>query len=175
MAKSKKPEAYGSYPPSCVILCNLAEAAIVLLGAFILFGFGWAVPAAYLLYCLTLEFRILRMSCPNCYYYGKRCFCGKGLCAARLFKRGDPKIFLAKKITWLDILPDFMVSIVPIVCGAILLSINFDWAILTAVVAIGILGFPAQGIIHGWGCKHCRQREIGCPACELFSKKGKKK
>lgn len=174
--KDKKSEAYESYPLSGVFLCNLMEAVIVLLGLFILWPYGIVVPVAYLLYALVMEFRVIRKSCVNCYYYGKRCFSGKGLCSARLFKRGDPRRFAKTEITWVTILPDFMVSVVPIVLGAILLAIKFDWALLGAVAAIGILGFPAQGIIHGWGCGHCKQRELGCPAEKLFGgKKGEKK
>jgi len=162
---------YENYPVSGVIFCNLFNATVALLGAFILFPIGIHVSILYLLYVLYLEFQIVKDSCVNCCYYGKRCFCGKGKCAAKLFKKGDTKRFCQKQMTWLALLPSFMVAILPIVCGAILLAMKFDWILLAAIIALGILGFPAQGIVHGWGCGHCKQRELGCPVEKLFSKK----
>ncbi|MBN2517305.1 MAG: hypothetical protein JXB14_00510 [Candidatus Altiarchaeota archaeon] len=162
---------YESYPATGVILINLFNAIIALLGALILLPYGVHVSLLYLVYVLYLEFQIMWGGCVNCFYYGKMCFCGKGVCAAKLFKKGDAKKFSQKQITWLTLLPTFMIVILPIVCGAILLAIEFDWILLAAIVAIGILGFPAQGITHGWGCGHCKQRELGCPAEKLFQKK----
>lgn len=169
-----KQKIYESYPLSGIVLCNLFNAVIVILGALIVLPYGIHVPILYLIYVLYLEFQILKEGCINCYYYGKKCFCGKGICTAKLFKKGDMKRFSQKQFTWLSMLPTFMITILPIVLGAILLAIRFDWLLLAAIIAIGILGFPAQGITHGWGCGHCKQRELGCPACELFNKKGKK-
>jgi len=166
-----KSEIYETYPVFGVLLCNIFAAGVALLGAYILWPYGIAVPALYLIYVFLMEFQTLREGCIYCYYYGKMCFCGKGLCAARLLKKGDPKKFMEKEFTWKSILPMFMIALLPIVLGAILLLIEFDWILLAAVIAIGVLGFPAQGVIHGWACKYCKQREIGCPACELFSKK----
>jgi len=173
-AKSK---IYEDYPASGMLLCNLMGVVIALLGAFILFPYGIHVSIIYLIYVFYLQFQIARRACPDCYYYGKTCYCGLGACSARLFKRGDPKRFAAKRFTWMDMVPSFMVSLVPIVCGIILLALKFDWTLLAAIVAMGILGFPAQGIVHGWGCRHCKQRELGCPAEKLFDveKAGKKK
>lgn len=172
----EKTKAYEKYPVNSILLSNGVSNAIYLIGAFILFGFGWAVSIIYLIYCALIEYRVIEHSCVNCYYYGKRCFSGKGLCAAKIFKRGNPKGFQARKITWFDILPDFFVSIIPIAGGAILLSINFDWAILAAVVVIGILGFLVQGFLRGSvTCKHCKQKELGCSAEQMFTKKKSKK
>jgi hypothetical protein len=166
---------YESYPVSGVFLINLFNAVVVLLGIYILWPYGIAVPILYLIYVLHQEFQIVRYGCVHCYYYGKMCFCGKGVCSSKLFKKGDSKRFAQKEFTWMSLLPTFMITILPIVLGIILLVLNFDWILLLAIVAIGILGFPAQGITHGWGCGHCKQREIGCPAEKLFAGKGGKK
>lgn len=169
----RKLKTYESYPASGVFLVNLLNAAVVLLGIYILWPYGLAVPTLYLIYALHQEFRIVKYACVHCYYYGKICFCGKGLCSSKLFKKGDPKLFTQKQFTWMSLLPNFMITILPIVLGLILLIIDFDWMLLAAIMSIGILGFPAQGITHGWGCGHCKQRELGCPAEKLFSAKSR--
>ena len=166
-----KAETYESYPLTGVILCNLFDAIIAVLGALIILPYGLHVSILYLIYVLYQEFSIFREGCVHCYYYGKRCFCGKGVCAAKMFKKGDPKVFTQSVLTWKSMLPMFMITILPIVLGVILLVIEFDWILLGMIVAIGVLGFPAQAITHGWACKYCKQREIGCPACDLFGGK----
>ncbi len=175
MAKSAGQEIYESYPLPGVVLCNVFDAIVALLGAYILWPYGLAVPIIYLVYVAYQEFLILKEGCIHCYYYGKLCFCGKGICAAKLLKKGDPRRFTEKQFTWKSLLPTFMITLLPMAFGAILLAIQFDWLRLGAIVSVGILGFPGQGVIHRWACKHCKQREIGCPACELFSSKKPKK
>ena len=166
-------ETYESYPAGHVCLCNIFNIAVLLLGAYILSGFGLLIVVLYLAYGVFMEFMIMKSGCVSCYYYGKRCYCGKGLLAAKLFKKEDPKKFTEKEFTWLTLLPTFLVGVFPIVGGIILLLQGFSWLLLGLVVVIGIMAFPAQAPLHGWACKHCKQREIGCPACELFAGKTK--
>jgi hypothetical protein len=81
----------------------------------------------------------MRKSCVNCYYYGKFCAFGKGKISSLFFKKGDSRQFVKCKITWKDILPDFLVSIVPVVVGIVLLIVKFNWLILSLMVLLVVL------------------------------------
>jgi len=119
-----------------------------------------------------VEFRILAKSCVNCYYYGKVCFMGMGKVSPLFFKRGPLQGFSDRRITWADILPDFLVSIIPLFGGALLLLISFSWLILISMIAILFLMTVGNSVVRGsLACKYCKQREIGCPAQKLFEKR----
>ena len=163
---------YKSYPGWIVFLCNLVSAAIYAIGATILAGFGTLVSVFYLLYCLWLEIRVLRKSCANCYYYGKACGTGKGKLCAVFFKKGDPRAFVEKEATWADVLPDFLVSVFPLVGGIILLIRDFCWPTVIMLAVLVALTFGGNAFIRGsLLCKYCEQRKIGCPAAKLFGEK----
>ena len=164
-----KTEIYENFPLRIVILCNLLPVLIYASGAYILAGFGILVVVAYLLYCLWLEFRVLKNSCMNCYYYGKVCGSGKGKLCSWLFKQGNPQKFIEIEISWLEMLPDFLVSLVPLIGGFILLIVDFSWLLVALLVVLLLLTFSGNAIIRGsFMCKYCRQKELGCPAEKLF-------
>jgi hypothetical protein len=120
---------------------------------------------------MFLEYRLLKNSCINCYYYGKVCFSGKGKLSSILFKKGSNKKFNNKKVKIIDILPDFLVSLVPIIAGIILLILHFEWLLLSLVIILFLLTFLGNGLIRGsLACKFCKQKDIGCPADEFFNK-----
>jgi hypothetical protein len=107
----------------------------------------------------------------DCYYYGKTCSFGKGRLSSFLFKRGKPIRFIQNKITWKAVIPDFLISIIPIIIGIIILIIHFSWLILFLIILLFILGFSGNAIVRGqFACKYCKQRELGCPAQKLFKK-----
>ncbi len=167
----KNPKYYENYPHWMVIISNFFSIAIYLIGAFIIYQLGSIWLVSYLLYILWIEIRILRRSCVNCYYYGKRCAFGKGKISYLLFKKGDSKRFIKDGITWKDIIPDFMVSIIPILVGIVILIIDFNWFLLTMIVILALLTFVGNALVRGsLACKYCKQREIGCPAEQLFNK-----
>ncbi len=169
-----QPKSYENYPCKIIIISNLVSIAIYLAGAFIIYQLGviWLLP--YLLYIFGLEILLLKRSCVNCYYYGKCCAFGKGKISSMFFKKGSPKAFLKDNFTWKDILPSFLVSIIPIVAGIILLILNFNWPILLLIILLVILTSVGNGFVRGsLACKFCKQRELGCPAEQLFSKKKK--
>ncbi|MFH0832854.1 MAG: hypothetical protein V1900_03995 [Candidatus Aenigmatarchaeota archaeon] len=119
-----------------------------------------------------MESNVLRRSCVNCYYYGKLCGFGKGKVCSLFFKKGNPKKFIKDKITWKDIIPDFMVFIFPLIGGIILLVRSFNWILLILIAVLLSLSFAGNAFIRGsFACKYCKQREIGCPAEKLFMKK----
>jgi len=78
------------------------------------------------------------------------------------------------QMTWKDMLPDIMVSLIPFVVGIILLIIHFNWTMLILVVALFLLASVGNGYVRSsLACKYCKQRELGCPAEKLFDKKKK--
>lgn len=69
----------------------------------------------YIAYILLLEYRLLSGSCRYCYYYDKYCSFGKGKLSSLFFRKGDPKHFLKRKILRKDLIPDALVSVIPII------------------------------------------------------------
>ncbi|MBE0517319.1 MAG: hypothetical protein IBX41_08045 [Methanophagales archaeon] len=168
------PKTYENFPAWIPLLSNLVSISIYAFGAYILAGFGILFAILYLLYCLWLEIGIFRRSCVDCYYYGKVCGLGKGKLCALFFKKGDPQKFVEKEISWAHLLPDFMVFIIPLVGGIILLVRNFTWLLVALLAILLILSFGGTAAIRGsFACKYCKQREIGCPAEQLFGGKEK--
>lgn len=169
---STKTECYETYPLWIILLSNFVSIAIYLLGAFIIYQLGLIWLLLYILYILFLEFKVMKKSCPNCYYFGKCCAFGKGKLSSIFFKKGDSKNFAKTQITWKDILPDFLVSIIPLLVGIALLIIKFNFLILYSVILLVLLSSAGNGFIRGsLSCKYCKQRELGCPAEKLFNKK----
>ncbi|MCX6709874.1 MAG: hypothetical protein NTV63_02885 [Candidatus Woesearchaeota archaeon] len=171
----KKEQCYENYPCWIVFVSNFVSIAIYLIGAFIIYQIGLIWLILYLIFIGILEFRLIKGHCVNCYYYGKTCAFGKGKISSIFFKKGDVNKFCKKQMTWKDIVPDFMVSLIPMIIGTILLIINFDWILLALVLILFILTFIGNGIIRSQlACKYCKQRKLGCPAQQLFNKKVKK-
>ena len=163
---------YENYPISFVIGANILQLAIYTIGAYIVYLLGPVWFILYLLYIAILEIRLLKISCIHCYYYDKRCAFGKGKLCSIFFKKGSPEKFIEKQFSWIEIIPDFLVSIIPLVIGVVFLITNFNWFVLLLVVLLLVLAFPINGFMRGsLACKYCKQREFGCPAEQLFSKK----
>jgi hypothetical protein len=166
---------YDNYPYRFIIISNLLQYIIYIIGAYIIFliGIVWLIP--YFIYIVILEIRLLKKSCINCYYYGKLCAFGKGKVSSLFFKKGNPKKFIEYQINWIDIIPDLLVFLIPMVLGIYLVLTKFNFIILILVVLLFCLGFVGNGIIRGSiACKYCKQRELGCPAEKLFNKSKKK-
>jgi hypothetical protein len=163
-----KNECYENYPIWMVILSNTLSISTYIIGAFILYGFGIIFSVLYLLFCLFMEIRLLKKGCANCYYYGKTCAFGKGRLSSYLFKRGDVSMFSAKEISWYHMLADFMVFLFPLAGGIILLFYKFDWIILLLIIIILILSLGGNALVRSVSCRRCKQRELGCPAADLF-------
>ena len=161
--------AFDRYPLGTVIASNAVAWLIYGLGAAIMARQGAAPVLVYVACCLWVEFRVLTKSCRNCWYYGRRCGLGKGKLCALLFPKGDPADFLRKDITWADIVPDFAVGLLPVLAGAVLLVRGFSWTLLGMVLLLLFLTTAGNGFVRGvLVCRHCRQRELGCPAQKLF-------
>lgn len=169
-----KPRTYSSYPCGIILVSSIFSLAAYLLGAFIISKIGLFWLGLYIVYVAWLEIRVMSKSCVNCYYYGKYCAFGKGKISSWLFKKGSSERFHEDKISWKDLLPDFLAPIIPVIAGIILLILGFDWLILASVVLLLILTTMGNGFVRGsLACKFCRQRELGCSAEQLFRKKKK--
>jgi len=154
-----------------VITADTVSFGIYIIGAYLMFKLGAIWGWLYLLYCLIVEIRVMRFSCLHCYYYGKLCGLGRGKLASLFFGKGDPKKFLEKNITWKDLIPDLLVSLIPFLIGLYILFKDFSWAVLTLIVLLFLLTTVGNGFIRGnIVCKYCKQRDLGCPAERLFSR-----
>ena len=170
----KPTKCYENYPFWIVFFSNLVSIAIYLIGAFIIYQIGLIWLILYTIFIGILEFRLIKGHCTNCYYYGKTCAFGKGKISSIFFKKGDLNKFCKMQITWKDLIPDFLVSLIPIIVGIIVLIIDFSWLILVLIILLVILTSFGNGFVRGQlACKYCKQKEIGCPAEKLFNKKKK--
>lgn len=164
-------ETYDQFPLHLVAPCFALNIAIYALGACITSHLGLPWCILYLIYCLALEIRLLAFHCPNCYYYGSLCGFGKGRISSWFFKKGDPARFAAREATWKDLIPDLLVPLIPLAVGIYLLIRNFSILILALIILLVALAMPITGFVRARiTCKHCKQRELGCPAEKLFAK-----
>lgn len=164
-------KSYENYPEGIVLTSNTVSLLIYSLGFLIIFGLGLVFSLFYLLYILILEFRLLRYHCTNCYYFGRTCGFGKGRISSWLFQKGDVAKFCSNDFTWKDMIPDLLVSLIPFITGIVLLILNFNLLLLAALLLLSILTTSGNGFVRGkLTCKNCKQREMGCPAYELFNK-----
>lgn len=162
---------YENFPVWIPLLSCVLSIAIYTLGAFIFYQLAILFTVLYLLFCLWIEYRILQKSCVNCYYYGKFCGLGRGKLCPLFFKKGNPERFTETEISWKDLIPDFLVLIFPVVGGIIALIMDFTWLILVLMVILAVLSLCGNALLRGsLACKYCKQKELGCPAEQLFSK-----
>lgn len=162
---------YENFPFSMALLALLVNVSIYALGVAILSGLGISMAALYLLYCIGMEIHVMKMSCVDCYYYGKWCAFGRGKAAPLFFKQGDPTRFTSKCISWKELLPDMLVVLFPLVGGSALLIQSFSWSMAMMVVALLALSFGGNYFVRSRiACAYCKQRELGCPAEQFFGK-----
>lgn len=163
---------YEKYPSWIIVTTNLFSLVVYVIGFYIILKLGLIYSILYLFFCLVLEFKLIYGHCTQCYYWGKFCGFGKGKISSLLFKKGDISKFCFKEMTWKDMILDFLVVLIPFFIGFILLIINFDWLLLIILILLILLTIFGNSSIRGLiVCKQCKQRELGCPADKLFSKK----
>ena len=166
----QKEQSYENYPAWIPLLSTVFSLSIYVTGVYIFLQLGIPFAILYALFCLWIEIRLLRYSCVNCFYYGKTCGLGRGRVCALLFKKGNPEKFAEKEISWKDLIPDFMVMIFPVIGETIVLIRDFTWLVLGLMVILIVLSTVGNAFIRGsLACKYCRQRELGCPAEQLFN------
>jgi hypothetical protein len=167
----QEPGCKEQYPLSTVLASNLLSVLLYGTGICILFQAGIPWVIGYGIFILILETRLIGWHCVDCYYYGKTCAFGKGRLSSLFFRKGSPEKFLGMSLTWKDMVPDFLVFIIPVLAGILLLVQEFSWTILVLIMALFLLGFLGNAFVRGQlACRYCKQREIGCPAMQLFNK-----
>ncbi len=114
----------------------------------------------YLLFAAVMLLFVLRKHlCTSCWYYGKKCHCGWGKLAAKLYKQNSGNIKIGGiggNITWALIM---LVPLLSFVAYAILnKTVPSDW------IGFGVfLGFVIiNGGLHKKSCTNCKMRAI-CP------------
>ncbi len=126
-------------------------------------------------YTAFLEVQALRGGCVRCYYYGKRCVCGKGKIAKVFMKKDEKRKFNERKLTVKNFIPTMLPVIIAVIAGAYLTYVNwpnFSLAVIGIAVWPLVVTFLGNPIVYGkLACPHCKQMELGCPACEFFMKK----
>jgi hypothetical protein len=116
---------------------------------------------------------LLKGACVSCYYYGSVCGLGRGRLCSLLFRKGDPSKFTEREFTWLKMLPDLLVAIFPLVGAVVQLIRQPTWVMGALLAALVLLYGGGNAVVRGaMACKYCKQREIGCPAQEMFSGRG---
>lgn len=169
-----EPKKHNNYPLRIVFLSNTVSFLIYGTGSFILIHLSWIITTLYLAYIFILEFRLIRNHCINCFYWGKTCGFGKGRLSSWIFKKGDTSKFCQKEMSWKNMIPDLLVTLIPLITGIVIIIIKFDFIILITVVLLLLLSTAGNGFIRGTLiCKYCKQRELGCPADKLFNKEKK--
>jgi len=154
-----------------VLGSNLLSISMYLIGAAILYQIGLIWLVLYVLFILLLELRLMKGHCVDCYYYGRTCAFGKGRLSCMFFPKGTPEQFKKQTITWKNIVPDFLVFIIPLLVGIALLIHDFSWILLVLIIILFFLGFMGNAVVRSQlACRYCRQREIGCPAQRLFER-----
>jgi hypothetical protein len=137
-----------------------------------MFKLGVIFSALFLFYVLVLEYRLIRYHCTDCYYWGKTCGFGKGRLSSLFFKKEDGLKFCTVEMTWKDMIPDILASLIPVIVGIVLLIFKFNFILLFALLILLVLTTAGNGYIRGnLTCIYCRQRESGCPAYDLFNQK----
>jgi hypothetical protein len=166
---------YDQYPVWIVLITNLFSLLVYGLGFLIMFSWTWLAAILYLAFVIILELRVIMFHCVDCIYWGRTCGFGKGRISAWFFKKGDPSKFCSKSMTWKDMIPDFLVTLIPIITGIVLLVINFNLIVLLSIIGLIFLTTVGNSYVRGsLTCIFCKQKDIGCPADQLFNKNNNK-
>lgn len=170
----KEPEAFEKYPLSTVLITNIANLIICIIGVYLVWQLGVFWGVLFIVYLLGNEFFIYKHGCLCCYYYGKQCAFGRGKIAPFLVKKDDPQKFCQRKVTWLNLLPVVLSSLIPVIVGVILLFKDFRLFILILTLIPILNWFLINPLIFGkLVCLHCKQGRLCCPANDFFGKKKK--
>lgn len=166
------PPVFQKYPLSTVLIFQLVSLANYAVGLYLLYQISVLFSILFAFYVIMMEFSVYKEGCASCYYYGKRCMSGRGKIAALFVRKEDPKRFCEKKVTWKNLLPQVLLSLIPIIAGAYLLITNFNFLFIGLILVPVLTWFVANPLMYGkLGCLHCKQGRICCPANDFFGKK----
>ena len=166
-------EHYGRYPLWAVFITLIFTLLVYLSGAYIMFKLNMITGLLFALYLILLEYFTYKEACPNCFYYGKMCFSGRGVLAGILYRKGDPQKFCERKVKLKDLIPQMLVVLIPLIAGiALLFSRGTDILIIIAMLYPIFSWSAVNPLVYGkLACPHCKQGKKCCPAMEFFRKK----
>lgn len=156
---------YEQFPLKLVCLSALTTVIGYLLGTIVFYLLNPWLGAAFLLLCLAAVIVVMRYRCSYCYYYGKRCSSGFSLVASKLFKKRSPEEFATQKTLMPAMLISLPVILLPLLAAIALVLLTgtlLAWALLAANLLMFVPGSAKKSLY----CSHCKQRELGCPACD---------
>ncbi|MCX6817827.1 MAG: hypothetical protein NTU57_03140 [Candidatus Aenigmarchaeota archaeon] len=172
MANDKK---FESYPVWMMLVYYFASFSVYAAGLYLTYMILPLFSLLLFIYVAFLEIQVLRGGCVRCYYYDKRCVCGKGKLAKVFFKKDEKRKFNENKLTAKNFIPTMLPTIIALAAGAYLTYASWpDFSLFVIGLAIWplIIMFAGNPIVYGKiACPHCKQGELGCPACEFFMKK----
>jgi hypothetical protein len=169
--KNREGEYLERYPVSTIITSNFVSLSIYGIGSYIMFWVGAISFAVYLVFIISQEIILYTNSCKNCYYFDKFCAFGKGKIACLFTKKGDPDVFTKRPVSWQSVVPDLLVTLIPLITAVVLMIVDFHWILPVMLVLLILLTSVGNSYIRGvLACKYCRQRELGCPAEKLFNR-----
>lgn len=171
---------YENYPLKNVLIYNLVTYSVYAVGLFLMFSLHKIAGGLFFIYILFIEFSVYKGGCRHCYYYGKTCVAGRGKIVPLFFKKGNPKKFCEKTLSFKDFIPSLLVAFIPVFAGIYLMIKDFNLLILILTLWPLIVNFAGNPIVYGKiACPHCKQGAKCCPACEYFKKnygpRGRKK
>jgi len=173
-SKEKQPSAFENYPLSTNLITSIVTLLICAVGVYLLWQLGMIWGILFILYIIGLELFTFKHGCSCCYYYGKRCAFYRSKVAPLFFKKDDPQKFCQRKVTFWNLLPTVLASLIPVIVGVFLLIKSFSLLILILTLIPVINWFIVNPLIFGkLVCLHCKQGRICCPANDFFGKKSK--
>jgi hypothetical protein len=157
------------YPWQITALCAGLTFSSYAVGTLIFYFFWGPLAWAYLALCAFTLVVSLRLRCTFCYYYGKRCAYGLGKLSSLIFKKGDPSEFSRRSNLVPAAVLSFSVLLLPLVGAIVATAIDFSWLVpLLFFVYILVAVVPGFLLRNTVFCRSCRQRELGCPACQAI-------
>lgn len=159
---------YENYPLWIVLVYNLILFITYAVGIYLTYLIHFYLMIAFILLILYEEASVYREGCKNCYYYGKTCGTGRGRLVKLFCKKGSPKKFCEKKVTWKDFVIPMIPSIVIIASGIYLMIKDFSWLLLLFTAWPVIVFVSNQWIYGELLCPNCKQCAKCCPVAEYF-------
>jgi len=167
-----KGKGYENYPLWIVIFYNIILVSIYAIGLYLTYLINIYLMVTFSLLILYNEVSVYGEGCKNCYYYGKTCGAGRGRIAKLFIKKGSPKKFCERKVTWKDFIIPMLPSLLIIVVGIYLMILDFSFLILLMTAWPLIVFFFINQWLYGeLLCPNCKQCAICCPVAEMFKER----
>ena len=159
---------YERYPWKIAALCAGLTFSSYAVGTLIFYFFYGHAAWGYLALCVVALLVSLKLRCSFCYYYGRRCAFGLGELSSRIFRGGAPSEFSRRANLVPVAVLSLIVMLLPLGAAIAAIAIDFSWLVpvlFFAYVMVGVVpGFVLRNSIF---CRSCKQRELGCPACQM--------